>query len=588
MGKLSRQVVSASLLLGLAVATPALSQSADLTSTAERTGFKRTGRYQESIDLGRALARKWPRSVRMEEFGTTPEGRAMVALVVSTSGKLAPGSGQPVVLIQGGIHAGEVDGKDGAYLALRELLESQSPILSNITVVFVPVFNADGHERFGPWNRPNQVGPEEMGWRVTSQNLNLNRDYAKAETPEMQAMLGLLASWDPILYVDLHATDGAQFQPDVAILVEPIWVGDPALKPWARALREETLAKLTSQGSMPLPYYPSLEDPLDPLSGFADGAYPPRFSTGYWALRNRLAVLVETHSWKDYETRVRVSKNTVTTLLELASRHGVEWVRAAGQAEQNCLRLAGAMEPLRFKATKQATTIDFPGYAFEVEQSSVSGGPALRYRPEVKENWRLPFYGQVEPDLVVQAPGGGYLIPPTYAPFLRPHLDRHRVEYLKVEDEMKPRPLEVFRATEVTFSSRPSEGHQTAKMVGEWSVEEHPIARGSLFVPISQPKARLVMALLEPQAPDSYAAWGYFNAHFEQKEYMEEYVVELAAPEMLKRSEIATEFQARLKTDPNFAASPQARLEFFYRRHPAWDSRYNLYPISRTGSDPVR
>ena len=85
--------------------------------------------------------------------------------------------------------------------------------------VFVPVFNVDGHERFGRNNRPNQLGPEEMGWRVTAQNLNLNRDYVKADAPEMQAMLRLLNEWDPIVYVDLHVTDGAKFQHDVSVNV---------------------------------------------------------------------------------------------------------------------------------------------------------------------------------------------------------------------------------------------------------------------------------------------------------------------------------------------------------------------------------
>ena len=96
--------------------------------------------------------------------------------------------------------------------------------------MFVPVFNVDGHERFGRWNRPNQVGPEEMGWRTTAQNLNLNRDYVKADAPEMQAMLRLLNEWDPILYVDLHVTDGAQFEHDVSYTVAPTLAGDDDLR----------------------------------------------------------------------------------------------------------------------------------------------------------------------------------------------------------------------------------------------------------------------------------------------------------------------------------------------------------------------
>ncbi|MDH5227235.1 MAG: M14 family zinc carboxypeptidase, partial [Gammaproteobacteria bacterium] len=148
----------------------------DLRTLAEQTGFKRTGRYDEVERLCRAFADRWPTRVRCVEFGRTPEQRPMLALVASEDGVLdaatARARARPVVLFQGGIHAGEIDGKDAGFLALREMLEGRvnRGMLARTTVVFVPVFNVDGHERFGAWNRPNQRGPEEMGWRTTAQN----------------------------------------------------------------------------------------------------------------------------------------------------------------------------------------------------------------------------------------------------------------------------------------------------------------------------------------------------------------------------------------------------------------------------------
>src|SRR5690606_39336767 len=145
-------------------------------------------------------------------------GRPMMARAVARSGALAAQAarerGIPVVLMQGGSHAGETDGKDASFLALRQVLagEAARGALDQLVWLFVPVFSVDGHERFGAWNRPNQRGPEEMGWRTTAQNYNLNRDYAKADSPEMQAMLRLVGEWDPIVYIDLHATNGAQFE----------------------------------------------------------------------------------------------------------------------------------------------------------------------------------------------------------------------------------------------------------------------------------------------------------------------------------------------------------------------------------------
>ena len=188
----------------LAAALPALAANEALVTAAERSKFRQTGRYPEVLQLCAAFEKAFPRDVRCVTFGRTPESRPMVALVVSRAGTLSAEEARrrkiPVVLIQGDIHAGEIDGKDAGFLALREMLEGRAArgALEKTVLVFVPVFNVDGHERFGKWNRPNQRGPEEMGWRTTAQNLNLNRDYVKADAPEMQAMLRLLGEWDPI------------------------------------------------------------------------------------------------------------------------------------------------------------------------------------------------------------------------------------------------------------------------------------------------------------------------------------------------------------------------------------------------------
>ena len=142
--------------------------------------------------------------------------------------------------------------------------------------------------------------------------------------------------------------------------------------------------------------------------------------------------------------------------------------------------------------------------------------------------------------------------------------------------------VEVFRASEAKFTATPFEGRMRVQLEGCWQRETHDIAAGALFAPIAQPAARLLMHLLEPQAPDSFAAWGFFNACFEQKEYMEPYVAdEIARTLLAETPELKDEFNRRLKDDAAFAASPRARLEFFLRRHSSWDSQLNLYPVFR-------
>lgn len=576
----------------LACIAPATADDS-LVTVAERSGFVRTGRYEEVIALCEAFARRYPDAVRCETFGITPEGRPMKLLVVTRTGAFTPQAarerGLPVTLAQGGIHAGEIDGKDAGFLALREALEGSAArgALERQVLLFVPVFNVDGHERFKAWNRPNQRGPEEMGWRVTAQNYNLNRDYAKADAPEMQAMLALVNAWDPLVTVDLHATDGAQFEHDVSIQVEPAYSGDEALRKAGIALRQRTMDALRRQGSLPLPFYPSFVRADDPASGFEDGVAPPRFSTGYFPLRNRLAMLVETHSWKPYPVRVRITRNTVLAVLEQVAREGGRWRELAHAADGRAARLAGTQVPLEYRAGERVRILEFRGYAYTRTPSDVSGAPMTRYDENTPQIWRVPMRDDVQPARLVAAPRAGYLVPAAHAARVAAKLDQHGIAWRRLDRALQDHPVEAFRAGRVQFSPQPVEGHQRAQFEGEWRSERMAIGAGALFVPIDQPKARLAMALLEPQAPDSLAAWGWFNAHFERKEYMEDYVAEDVARAMLAENPaLKAEFERRLREDEAFAKDPAARLEFFYRRHPSWDDRHNLYPVLRLDRAP--
>jgi hypothetical protein len=588
MSRLSRLA----LCLLLSATSHAVAADTALTTVAERSGYSETGRYDEVIALCDAFARRYPQAVRCIEFGTTPEGRPMKALVASTSGALDPASAAarklPVVLIQGGIHAGEIDGKDGGFLALRQLLDGQAgkAVLAQVVVLFVPVFNVDGHERFGAWNRPNQRGPREMGWRVTAQNLNLNRDYVKADAPEMQAMLGLVNAWDPLLYADLHATDGAQFEHDVSLQIEPLHAGDATMRRDGRQWRDAVIAELSRQGSLPLPFYPAFVKEDDPSSGFEDDVSPPRFSHGYFHLRNRFGLLVETHSWKPYPTRVRIMRNTIIALLEQAAEHGRQWRTDALAADQSSSRLGGQPVTLSWATSASARTIAFRGYAYTRTPSEISGALMTRYDEHQPQIWHVPLRDQIVADLVVSAPRGGYLVPAAHAGWVGEKLRQHGIAFQPIS-RTGMRSVQVFRADDASFAAQSSEGHQRLTANGHWQAETRNVEAGALFVPISQPRARLLMTLLEPQATDSLLQWGRFNTAFERKEYMEPYVAEDVARQMLAADPaVKAEFEHKLATDAAFAGSAQARLEFFYRRHPAWDERYQLYPVLRS-DDPA-
>jgi hypothetical protein len=557
-----------------------------LNTTAEVTGWRQTGRYEEVERLCTAFPKRFPGKVRCESFGVTPEGRKMVALVASADGTFEPAANvkkqRPVVLLEGAIHAGELDGKDAGLWLMRELLANkQSPgLLSRVTFVLVPVFNVDGHERFGAWNRPNQNGPEAMGWRVTSQNLNLNRDWMKADAPEMQAMLKLLLKYDPILFGDLHVTDGAKFQPDLAVTLEPRFAGAEGLKALGLELSESIQKELKALGHLPLDFYPSFVKDDDPLSGFGYGVPPPRFSNSYWALHHRFGVLVETHSWKDYATRVKATSDAALLLLEHAAAQGGVWRKAAEAAEAADLKAGGEELALAFDSSKATRTLEFPGYAFTQEDSPVSGKKWLRYDETTPQIWKEPFFDEVVPVLKGRVPRAGWIVLPGQAAVVSEKLKAHGFRFDTVAADHARAAVQTFRVTAAKFRPTPYEGRLTVAVKGEWRDEPREVPKGALFVPSAQPHVGLLLHLLEPTAPDSLMSWGFFDAQLEPKEYMEDYVTEGVARELLKDPKVMAEFNARLK-EPEFFKSAEARLGFFYARHPSYDDRLNLYPIYR-------
>ena len=199
----------------------------------------------------------------------------------------------------------------------------------------------------------------------------------------------------------------------------------------------------------------------------------------------------------------------------------------------------------------------------------------------------MPLRDEIVPNRVATAPGAGYLGPAAHAAWVQAKLQQHGIRSRRLDAPLPGAQVGVFRADSTKFSPQSFEGHQTLAVTGEWKEERRDLAAGALFVPIAQPKARLVVSLLEPQAPDALLAWGEFNTAFERKEYMEAYVAEEVAREMLARDPaLKARFEQKLKDDAAFAKDPAARLEFFARLHSSWDRAYNVYPVLRVEQMP--
>jgi murein tripeptide amidase MpaA len=568
----------ASAALALAACTrPRPRPQLKLTTTAEQTRFVETGRYDEVVALCRDFARVHS-GVRCDVIGRTVQDRPIVALAVTRASR----ADAPAILLQGGIHAGEIEGKDAGFWFVRDLLDGKvaAGALDTVNIVFVPVINPDGHERFGPNHRPNQRGPAEMGFRTNGARQNLNRDHTKADTPEIQAVLRVFREWNPLIYVDMHATDGAKFEHDISVIVAPVAPRTDGLHATADALSQRLLARLTELGHLPLAFYPSFDVHDDPRSGFSHGEAPPRFSQAYAGVRSRLGILVETHSWRTYPERVRSTYHLLQALFEQATRSADAWAAAAAQAARADLELAGSELPVVFETTRRERELAFRGYAYEQRASEISGGTWIVYDESRPEIWRIPLRDEVVPKVRARVPREGYYIDGGFAPEVAAVLDHHGIRYTRAPDDARLE-LDVFRAARVKLLP-PFEGRTRTELEGTWTRETRTLDRGAIFVPIHQPLARLIVHLLDPAAPDSLAAWGVFATAFERKEYMEAYVAEQVARDMLAQDpELGAVFAAALAADPELAASPARRLDWFYRRHPSWDERLDLLPVYR-------
>jgi hypothetical protein len=473
-----------------------------------------------------------------------------------------------------------MEGKDAWLLMLRDMLLAGegADILEKAVLLVVPVFNADGHERMSPHNRPNQSGPASTGWRTTAQNLDLNRDYAKARSPEMRALLTLFNEWLPDFIIDNHTTNGADYQYHVTYSVETHETIDVGLAGFAREILLPSVAgKVEEAGFLTAPYVQLRTGRIE--DGFADPPSITRYSTGYAAAQNRLCFLVEAHSLKPYANRVASTRAMNAAILECLANHAELLHDLNEAADQNAIMGFGERHdefPLVVEASRDAAPFLFKGFESEWEYSDVTGAALRRFLSEPVE-FEVPYFaGSIVRETVT--PPLAYFVPGEFSEVLEV-LGLNGIEMRRIPDE--PWLVERYEWDDLEFSGRPYEGRQTVTCTVRPRREWSNIGSGGFFVPVAQRRARLVIQLLEPHGPDSFVFWGFFNAFLERKEYAEDFIFEPIARKMLEGSrKLRVEFDERLQDDA-FRHDAGARLDFFYRRSPYFDRREDTYPILR-------
>lgn len=554
---------------------------------AEQTDYKKTSIYAETIEFARRLDSASD-LISYQSFGKSGEGRDLPLLISATGKTFTPETarkaGKAVILIQAGIHAGEIDGKDAGFALLRDIAitKTRLDLLKDVVILFIPVYNTDGHENSNPYNRINQNGPEEMGFRANATNLNLNRDYMKADAPETRAWLALWNKWKLDFFIDCHVTDGADFQYNVTYEYAHFQEVSPYVKNWMEEHFDgKIVPQIEKEGNL-LTHYVEFAG-REITGGVATFVATPRFASGYTPLRNRPGLLIETHMLKSYKSRVRGTYDVLWKTIEEINSAKQSLLESNRKAEVETIEAGKTYDPnrkfpLRLQITDKSEMIDFKGFEYKYEDSAISGAKRLVYGSQPL-NIKIKKFDDAKISAFV-APPLYYIVPPQWSEVIKV-LQFHDVKFTKIT---KPLTLSVesYRLTEPKWSPSPFENRNTVSYKPVPTSEKRTFPAGSVLIPLAQESANVIVHLLEPDSQDSFAYWGFFNSIFEQKEYAESYKLEKLAQEMLaKDANLKKEFEEKLK-DQAFAKNPRARLNFFYERSPYFlNQKVGVYPVGR-------
>ncbi|AMR29642.1 hypothetical protein A0257_05975 [Hymenobacter psoromatis] len=546
-----------------------------------------TATYAECLAYYKELAAAYPATMRLREAGPTDSGEHLTEVVLSADGTFEPAAsrakGRPVLFIQNGIHPGEPEGIDASMMLARDLLRDQHllPLLRQVTVVVIPAYNIGGMLNRNSTTRVNQNGPRAYGFRGNARNFDLNRDFVKQDSRNARSFAALFQKWRPEVFVDTHTSDGADYQYTITLIpTQPDKLG-PVL---GKYLQDQLLPALyagMAQKSWPMTPYVDFEGET-PESGLRAFLESPRYSTGYAALFNSIGFMPETHMLKAFGPRVRATYDLLLTYDQTLAAQAPTLLAARAAADQ---ALATQQTfPLAWALNEQPSgTVEFRGYEAGHRPSGVSGQPRLYYdrsRPYARP---VPFYNAAHATATATAPVA-YAIPAAWGEVLA-NLRRNGVVLRQLTAPLTG-PAETYTIEDYKTAPKPYEGHYLHSQVKLLTLNSKLLTLNSdtwLAVLAEQgPAARYLVEALEPQATDSFFAWGFFDSVLQQKEHYSDYVFEdLAAEYLTQNPAVRQQLDAAKKADPALAASGPAQLEWVYQHSPYAEPGYRRYPVVR-------
>ena len=547
------------------------------------TNPNQTLTYKETIACYEKLAAAYPKLFQLKAVGSTDSGRPLHVAVLSKDGVFDPEqirkSGRRILLVNNGIHPGEPEGIDATVLLLRDLLSKpeRQAVLENLVLVVIPVYNVDGCLNRSNHSRANQNGPEAYGFRGNSRNYDLNRDFVKCDSRNAQTFNHIFTTWLPDIFIDNHTSNGADYQYTMTLIATQ---HNKLEAPLGEFLQKTMLPYLYPEmAKRNWEMIPYVDGPGEtPEKGIFDFCDYGRYSTGYAALWNTIGFMPETHMLKPFADRVWSTYAFMEVVLEFTHQHHAQLAKARQEAfERTRTKPEFVLDWRMDRETRDS--LQFKGYTAKYKPSEVSGLPRLWYDRSEPIEITIPYYNTFEPSKTVKRPQA-YIIPQAWENVLS-RLENNGVQMKRLAKDVTLE-VEMYRIGKVE-NREAWEGHYYHHTVPvEAELRTQTFHQGDYVIFTDQVANRYLLETLEPQAPDSWFAWNFFDPILMQKEYFSAYVFEDLAAEFLKENPaVRTELEAKKKSDPKFADSARDQLDWVYRQSPWYETSHRLYPVGR-------
>lgn len=546
----------------------------ELSDGTESPSYEETMAWLEKLAQNSAY-------LEITSIGKSEQGKPIQLVIATGDQSFTPEelstSVKPLILIQAGIHPGEIDGKDAGMMLLRDISQgSKTGLLDYANLLFIPILNTDGHERSSEYGRVNQRGPKVMGWRTNAQNLNLNRDYTKLETAGINAIAKVINSYDPDLYIDIHVTDGADYQYDITYGFVATGGYSPEISSWLSSFYQpEVDQALKGEGHIPGPLLFAANNE-DFTEGNVAFSFSPRFSHTYGDIRHLPSILVENHSLKPFEQRVLGTYVFLEQTIKTVGNHFPE-LQSAVNADKNQTKESVVVK-YQFRDTP-ADSMEFLGISSKKVKSENTGNEYVAWEGKAIIQ-RIPNLLMDKPAASVPVPKA-YWVPVEWAEIID-KLRTHGFE-MEVLKEAREVNMELSTISEYKLGNQPYEGRfrfQSFELEKEYrKVTLNP---GSVRVKTDQPLGELLVILMEPESVDSFFQWGYFHSILSQTEYMETYIMEPLIAKMLEEdADLKKRFEEKKAANPDWEKSPRQIYHWFYEQTPYFDQNWKVIPIGR-------